>query len=104
MEALTLHCWVHGEDVGRIVEVKISTTETVAALQEAIKNKAQVDLAAHTLALYKPKDPLPRPYKENLSKFILSQHGKLLEMGDDELSEVFPTPPPKRHIHIIVGM
>ena len=45
---------------------------------------------ADTLYLYKPKDPLPRPYKENLSKITLLEHAEGLEMALDELSEVFP--------------
>lgn len=51
---------------------------------------------ADTLYLYKPKDPLPRPYKENLSKITLLEHAEGLEMALDELSEVFPEPPPER--------
>ena len=107
MKTFTFNCWVRGPDVGSIFEVKISKTESVAALKKAIRSEKPVafrDVDADTLALYKPRDPVPRPYKENLSKLIFSEHGELLEMGDDELSEVFPSPPPKHHIHIIVGM
>ena len=108
MEVLTLHCWVRGPDsIAGTFDVTVSRTQTVAALKEVIKDKKQAafrDVDADTLALYKPRDPLPRPYRENLSKLILSEHGELLEMGDDELSEVFPEQPPKRHIHVIVGM
>lgn len=104
MGVLRLHCWVRGSDVGRSFQVKISETETVADFKEAIKKQAFPDAAAYALDLYKPRDPVPRPYEENLSGIILSQHAELLKMGDDELSEVFPAPPPKRHIHVIVGM
>jgi hypothetical protein len=107
MEVLSLNCWVRGSDVGRTFEVKISKTETVVALKKAIRNEKPAafrDVDADTLDLYKPRDPVPRPYKENLSNLILSEHGELLEMGDDEISEVFSEPPPKRHIHVIVGM
>jgi hypothetical protein len=107
MEEFTLNCWVRAPHVGRIFGVKISNTETVATLKEAIKDKnseAFRDVDAITLDLYKPRNPVPKPYKPNLNKFNLLEHGELLEMGDDEISEVFPEPPPKRHIHVIVGM
>ena len=108
MKVLMLHCWVRGPDsIARTFNIKVSRTETVAALKEVIKDKKQAafhNIDVDTLALYKPRDPLPRPYWENLSKLILLEHGELLEMGDDELSEVFPEQPPKHHIHIIVGM
>ncbi|KAI9566662.1 hypothetical protein HD554DRAFT_2329646 [Boletus coccyginus] len=42
-----------------------------------------------------------RPYKENLCKVILSRGEPL--RGNQELSELFPDPPPKHHIHIILG-
>ncbi|KAI9569501.1 hypothetical protein HD554DRAFT_535796 [Boletus coccyginus] len=104
MEVFTLNCWIRGSDAGEIFHVKISKTEDVATLKEAIKNEAPVtfrEVDAHTLHLYKPRNPLPRPYEDNLSKIILSEDGELLEMVD-KLSEVFPEQPPKRHIHIIV--
>ena len=108
MQVFTLNCWARGPDAGRIFEVKISGTETVTALKEAIKDKKPAafrDVDANALDLYKPREPVPRPYKDNLGKIILSQDGELLEMGDDKLSEVFPgRAPAERHIHIIVGM
>lgn len=107
METLTLNCWVRG-DVKRIstFEVQISTTQSVPALKEAIKNKKQVafhDVDANDLAVYVPSDYVHKPYKENLSKIILSEHRELLE-DVNELSEVFLESPPKHSIHIIVGM
>lgn len=107
MDTLTLNCWVRGQDVGAIFRVKIPKTEAVLDLKEAIKHKkpaAFSDVDADTLDLYKPKDPLPIPYKENLSKFTLLEHGEPLEIAVDELSVVFPELPPKRDIHIIVGV
>ncbi|KAF9231061.1 hypothetical protein BU15DRAFT_56597 [Melanogaster broomeanus] len=52
---LELECWVHGEDTGRIFPVEISSTKTVAALKEAIKNKNPVgfwDVDPRNLDLY----------------------------------------------------
>lgn len=105
-KALTLNCWVRGSDVENVFEVKISRADNVTALKEAIKNKIPVtfrDVDAVFLPLYKPRDPVPRPYRESLGEFNLSEHSELLKT-DDDLSEVFPAPPPKRHIHVIVGM
>jgi len=108
VQAFTLTCWVRGLDVGNIVQVKISRTETVTAPKEASRNKQPVDfrdVEANTLHLYQLRKPIPKPYKNNLSKIILSGHGELLETGDDQLSEVFSEQAPtERHIHIIVGM
>ena len=60
-------------------------------------------MEANTFDLHMPNDPLPRPFNENLSKIILSGHAEcLIEL--EELSEVFLEPPPKRDIHVIVGM
>ncbi|KAF9236576.1 hypothetical protein BU15DRAFT_28414, partial [Melanogaster broomeanus] len=55
-------CWVHGEDVGKIFPVKISSTETVGELKKAIKNEKPVgfrDVDADDLDLYpfRPVDP-----------------------------------------------
>jgi len=53
---LTLNCWVHGHDIGRIFTVEISSTKTVSALRVAIKDMKPVDfhdVDADTLVLYK---------------------------------------------------
>lgn len=76
----------------------------VTAFKEAFKDISFPDVDADTLDLYKSRDPVSRPYEESLSKIILSEHAECLQIGLDELSEVFPEAPPKRDIHIIVGM
>ncbi|KAF8127416.1 hypothetical protein EV363DRAFT_43336 [Boletus edulis] len=104
MDELTLTCWIRSEDPEAYFRVKISKTDTVLDLQEAIKNKKLATFSnvdADTLALYKPKTAVSKPYKEHLSKLILSEHGDFLQRGD-ELSDFFPEPPPKRDIHVIV--
>ncbi|KAI9455721.1 hypothetical protein HD554DRAFT_264224 [Boletus coccyginus] len=104
MEVFTLNCWIRGSDAGEIFQVKISKTEAVVTLKKAIKNETPATLHgvdAHTLRLYKPRNPLPRPFEDNLSKINLSEDGELLQTVD-KLSEVFPEQPPERHIHIIV--
>lgn len=107
MDTLALTCWVRSGNDKPTFLITISKTCTVQDFQDAIKNKnknaaAFRDVDALHLVLYKPKDPVPRPYKENLRKFILSDHAERLE-GPDELSEVFLAPPPKHMIHVIVG-
>ena len=102
VDVAMLNCWVRGQATNLIFQVKVPRTEGVTVLEEAIKGKTQMDFPAHTLALYKPKDPVPRPYNENLSGVILSEHGELLDPWD-VLSDVFPAPSPAGHIHIIVG-
>jgi len=107
MEVFTLNCWVRRSDAGRIFEVKISKTETVAALKEAIRNEKPAafrDVDADALDLYKPRNPVGEPYQENLRQFILSVNGELLGIGPRRLSTVFPNAPPECDVHIIVGM
>ncbi|KAI9455631.1 hypothetical protein HD554DRAFT_2225709 [Boletus coccyginus] len=82
-------------------KVQIARTADVYDLKEAIKQKKAIlfrDVDANNLGLYLVS--VAKPYKENLPRVILSEE-KPLE-GDDELSEVFPKPPPKHHIHIIL--
>ncbi|KAG8215534.1 hypothetical protein J3R82DRAFT_9192 [Butyriboletus roseoflavus] len=40
---MTLNCWVRGDTTGSVFLAEISSTNNVAALKEAIKNKNQVD-------------------------------------------------------------
>ncbi|KAF8548570.1 hypothetical protein OG21DRAFT_1448999 [Imleria badia] len=104
MSALALNCWIRGQDLGEVFQVKIPKTEAILELKKAIKNEnaAFSDVDAHTLHLYKPKDPLRIPYEVHLSKFILLEHAEPLKVAAYELSKVFPEPPPKYDIHIIV--
>ncbi|KAF9220860.1 hypothetical protein BS17DRAFT_820387, partial [Gyrodon lividus] len=97
--------WVRGQRANRVALIDISRTATVGTLQKLLKGSEEntfraVDASA--LQLYKPRDPVPEPYDENLSSVILSELGEPLSPSH-ELSEVFTAPPPKRHIHIIVG-
>ena len=77
MKILTLHCWVHDEDVGRIFKVKISRTETVTALKGAIRNKNPVafrNVDARDLTLYKVSFPDTDPQvEESLKKLLLDK-------------------------------
>ncbi|KAF8551080.1 hypothetical protein OG21DRAFT_332525 [Imleria badia] len=102
MDMLTLNSWIRGRPSKVVIQVKFSSTETVATLKEAVKNKKPTvfhDADADTISLYKPTDFVPRPYEENLGNIILSEQEKL-GMGDEVLSTVF-SHLPLAHIHII---
>ncbi|KAF8547259.1 hypothetical protein OG21DRAFT_1490380 [Imleria badia] len=98
-----LNCWIRGRPSKVVIQVKISSTETVATLKEAVKNKKPTvfHVDADTISLYKPTDFVPRPYEENLGNIILSEQEKL-GMGDEVLSTVFSHLPPA-HIHTIAA-
>ncbi|KAF8415149.1 hypothetical protein L210DRAFT_3657885 [Boletus edulis BED1] len=83
METLTLYCWVYGEYVETIFQVKIPRTETVASLKEAIKNKKPVafrDMDVGTLALYKVtlSGSSDEELEENLKKLSLDKQDPCL--------------------------
>jgi hypothetical protein len=97
MEVFTLNCWVRGPYVGNIFEVKISKTETVAALKEAIKNKKPVafrDVDVDTLALYNVSlpDASDPQLEESLNKLSLDKEERL--GAQTKLSKVFPESAP----------
>ncbi|KAF8121501.1 hypothetical protein EV363DRAFT_1232664, partial [Boletus edulis] len=97
METLTLHCWVYGEYVETIFQVKIPRTETVASLKEAIKNKKPVafrDMDVGTLALYKVtlSGSSDEELEESLKKLSLDKQECL--SGQTKLSKVFPESAP----------
>jgi hypothetical protein len=53
---LNINCWVQGDDRDSVFELKISGTESVSALREAIKIKKKhsfQDVDADTLKLWK---------------------------------------------------
>ncbi|KAF9219009.1 hypothetical protein BS17DRAFT_790192, partial [Gyrodon lividus] len=79
-------------DIDQHFGVKISRTETVDALKTLLKQSHPNtfhDVDAPTLRLYKPRDPVPEPYDENLSSVILSELGKRLPPLR-KLSDLFP--------------
>ncbi|KAG2363360.1 hypothetical protein BDR07DRAFT_1608884 [Suillus spraguei] len=100
-DVFTLNCWVRGTDINRVFGVKISRFETVDTLKTLLKEAQVIDVPASDLRLYKPRDPVAQPFKENLRGVVLSELGEPLPPFDD-LSDLFPAVPPKKHIHIIV--
>ncbi|KAI9463169.1 hypothetical protein HD554DRAFT_2287753 [Boletus coccyginus] len=98
---ISLYCLIVGDDPSQMFKVQIARTADVYDLKEAIKQKKAIlfrDVDANYLGLYMVS--VAEPYDENLRKVILSRGERL--QGDDELSELFPEPPPKHHIHIIL--
>ncbi|KAI9463180.1 hypothetical protein HD554DRAFT_1994307, partial [Boletus coccyginus] len=99
----SLNCLIVGDDPSQMFKVQIARTADVYDLKEAIKQKKAIlfrDVDTKDLGLYVVS--VAEPYEENLRKVVLSRGERL--QGDDELSELFPDPPPKHHIHIILGM
>ncbi|KIN98312.1 hypothetical protein M404DRAFT_31482 [Pisolithus tinctorius Marx 270] len=95
---LTLSFWVRGTSGDSSSHITISPAEKVNTLKQLIKENEELDVPLSQLRLFKLKDPLR---EENLGGVVLSKDGELLR-NQDKLSEVFPAPPPKRHLHIIV--
>ncbi|KAG2065397.1 hypothetical protein BDR04DRAFT_1108553 [Suillus decipiens] len=100
-DVFTLNCWVRGTDTNRVSCVKISRFETVDDLKRLLKEYHAIDGPASALELYKPRDPVAQPFDENLRSVVLSELGEPLSALDD-LSDLFPAAPPKKHIHIII--
>ncbi|KAF9235049.1 hypothetical protein BU15DRAFT_21041, partial [Melanogaster broomeanus] len=99
---ITLYCWVRGQSTNRIFPVEISSTKTVAALKEAIKNKVPVvcrDIPAFALALYKVSLADNGDLKKTLEHLTFDDEEPLNPMAP--LSSVFSDVPP-RHLHIVI--
>jgi hypothetical protein len=102
-EMFTLYCWIRGTEIHEYFGVKISRIDTVDTLKTMIKDNQALDIPASALRLYKPNLPVAEPYEASLGSVILSELGKPL-LSSHEISSLFNEPPPKHHIHIIVGM
>jgi len=103
-DRLELNCLVCDDDPSHIFTIEIANTKTVSALKRAIKDENEhlfrhVD--AKTLVLWKVSFPAGPSLEENLSNVKLVGEGSLLPL--DELSEVFPEPPVRKHLDIVVG-
>ncbi|KIK78612.1 hypothetical protein PAXRUDRAFT_16777 [Paxillus rubicundulus Ve08.2h10] len=99
---IILNCWVRGHKIGRVFPVKISSTETVAALKKAIKNKKPVDFRdvdADALALRKVSVLVDSDLKETSQ--ALSLHEDVLGPLQT-LSDIFTELPLQGHLHIVV--
>ncbi|KAF8802373.1 hypothetical protein BYT27DRAFT_7173144 [Phlegmacium glaucopus] len=96
---LELNCLVSGDDRSHIFKIEILDTKTVSDLRESIKekNKPTFDhIPAHALIIWKVSVPINEDLQENIKEL-----DKTLA-PEDLLLEVFPTPPVRRHLHIVV--
>ena len=105
---MVLNCWVRGDSIYSTFFVEISSTKTVAALKEDIKNKKPVffrDIDPPDLTLYR----VSHPYDEDgslegvLGARSISSLGKPLQ-SFQKLSAVFNKPLPDNQLHLVVGM
>jgi hypothetical protein len=100
---ISLVCAVRGEDADRAFAVWISPLAFVSDLKELIKSKNQKalgDLDAKDLTLWKAN--IPDADTTILNCFIASDDSKMF--GSREIQDYFDKQPPKKHIHIIIGL
>jgi hypothetical protein len=101
-DMFALCCWIRGTEIHECFTVKISPLESIDTLKVMIKASDTSGMPASALRLYKPHDPVAEPYEANLGKLQLSSHEAPL-LPSRQISDLFKEPPPKGHIHIIVG-
>ncbi|PKC12117.1 hypothetical protein RhiirA5_497186 [Rhizophagus irregularis] len=101
--SITLLCLVKGNTLANTFPVDINKDQLVGHLKEAIKVKKQNDFAgvdADKLKLWKVM--IPGDQDDQLRNLILQDSDELLAIND--IGDYWPTPPPKKHIHIIVKL
>jgi hypothetical protein len=102
-QLLELNCLVLGDGPGHVFPVTIEQNKLVGTLREAIKDKkkrAFLHVDADNLVLWKVSILVNGSLEHALSNFDDTRETPLSPV--DELSEVFPEPPTRRHVHIIV--
>ena len=100
---LHLNCWVFGDDATQVFPVNIMNTESIGTLKKAIKEEnpqAFHNIDARSLAVWKVSIPVDRGLQESLANLDLTDETSLSPV--DDLLEVFPDLPPRKHLHIIV--
>jgi len=100
---LDLNCWVLGDSRTCVFPIKISKSETVGALKDAIKDKNKPifdHIPANALVLWKVSIPADSELDQNLVNLHLVDKNSLSPV--DELSEVFAEPLVRKNLHIIV--
>jgi hypothetical protein len=92
---------VLGEPRAHIFPVKISPTETIGFLKDAIKEKKQPafdHVPADTLVLWQVSIPVDDNLEDSLGNLVDDTALSPVEA----LSEVFPASPIRKHLHIVV--
>jgi hypothetical protein len=100
---LQLNCWMHGDDVCQVFEIKIPNTESVSALKKVIKDEKKPALdhvTADSLTLWKVSIPVGRRLRYTLANVDLTDETSLSSV--DDLVDVFSDAPPHKDLHIVV--
>ncbi|KAG1834019.1 hypothetical protein DFJ58DRAFT_735930 [Suillus subalutaceus] len=98
-----LNCFVLGDDPLHVFEIKIAPTESVSALQNAIKeqNKHEFDgVDAKALKLWKVDLPVDEMIEHSLSSLTLGTMKSLSPVT--KLQKVFSEIPEDEHLHIVI--
>jgi hypothetical protein len=98
-----LNCLVHGDDPRNVFPVKITSTESVGTLKDAIKavRKPTFDhLRADALKLWKVSIAVADGFKENAKQVEVKNEEALSPV--DPLSNKFTDTPARNHVHIMV--
>ena len=98
---LQINCLVLGEPHNHIFPVKIAGTESVGALKKTIKVEEQLafqHVDADALVLWKVSIPVDDSLEDTLPNLVDDESLSPVEA----LSEVFPAPPIRKHLHIVV--
>jgi Crinkler effector protein N-terminal domain len=101
---LELNCLVLGDDPSNVFTLKISDTESVAALkQEILKEKPKTfkDVKADTLVIWKVSIPDDDNFQKMLDEFEPVE-GLALQRPQTCLSSVFLNLPEDEHLHILI--
>ena len=99
---INLHCWLHGDDSGRIFPVEIAATKTVGALKDEIKDKMRPafdHIPDKALVLWKVSIPVNKSFQD-LDKLDFDEGNSLLPT--EVLEDVFLGTLPQNHLHIVV--
>ncbi|RIA87207.1 hypothetical protein C1645_828140 [Glomus cerebriforme] len=100
---ITLLCLVKGNTTANAFSVKISREEPISELKKAIKAEKAPEFdnfPADRLKLWRVM--IPGDQDDQLRNLILQDSDELSAIND--IGDYWPTPPPKKHIHVIVKL
>ena len=99
--ALSLNCYLLGDDPDQIFTVKVSETDNVSTLKDLIKEKnafALKDVDAKVLKIWRVDLAIPN-LKKSLDEITFDDTNSLSPV--DVLSDVFLAPT-RKHVHVII--
>ena len=100
---LELNCLVNEDGPRHTFTVKISKTESVSTLKEVIKKFLSPlfdNVPVNSFVLWKVSVPVDEKFQASLGRLSLVEEESLLPVED--LSNIFPDLPVKRHLHLVV--